>query len=113
MAKRALTPAAFSQWRTEVQADSRRRSAVMSSIEQKGFRQTAEEYFELQAHQVRELDLIKSGPKGVDDLVGRAFLIALETGSPIKIVHEGHRPPNLRIEIGLGGKDGYGVTVYC
>lgn len=111
MANPKMSPASVRQMVESTKKDPAQKSKVIGEISSLGFREFIKKYFELDARQIRELDTMND--RDAEHLVGQAVIGALRRDGPVEVIHEGHEKPNLRMEIGLGGKDGWGVKVYC
>src|SRR5262249_5441834 len=107
----ALNPQVVDRLVQRTKSNEQFKAEVIAELFCIGAREFLEKTFHLDERQRAEVELLRD--KGSEEIFGRALITALLHNGSIQLIHEGHSPPNLRIEIGLGGRDGYGVKVYC
>jgi hypothetical protein len=109
--KAKLNPDTVAQFVGKLQQDPSLKGKAIAHIHRLGFRSFVNEHFSADDRQRGELDLLQD--RDIEEIFGRAVIVSLERNSPIKIIHEGHSPPNLRMEIWYEKGKGAGVSIHC
>lgn len=108
-----LHPASFKKFVEEIYQDRELKAQVIAELHKLGFRAFAAKHFNLITRQKKELDTIKDAD--CEAVFTNAVIAVLQRNGPLELVHEGHNPPNLRIEFygHLGNGVEVGVRVSC
>jgi hypothetical protein len=109
-----LHPVSFQQFVKEIYKDPKLKANTIAELQSLGFRAFATKHFDLITRQKKELDTIKDAD--VEAVFTNGVVAALNRNGPIELIHEGHNPPNMRIEFyarGGGGGLEVGVRITC
>jgi hypothetical protein len=87
-----------------IHGDVRLKADVLADLSRNGTRAFIEKTFDLDARQREEVDLLQH--REFEDVFGRALHMALVNNGSIKVIHEGHTPPDLRMQITARHDDG-------
>jgi hypothetical protein len=93
-------PSAFQAFVKEMHQDPKLKAEKIKELQSLGFRAFAEKHYDLITRQKKELDTIKD--KDSEELVTNAIVTALRRNWPLGLIHEGHNPPNMMMELIFG-----------
>ena len=107
-----LNPESFQQFVKELYKDPKLKANTIAELQSLGFRAFTTKHFDLKKKQKQ--DTIKD--VDVEAVFTNGVVAALNRNGLLELVHEGHKPPNLKIEfygrIGSGGVE-VGVRISC
>jgi hypothetical protein len=111
--KGKLTPTSFQKLIKKVYKDPELKGHVISELRSLGVLKFAEKYFILNNHQKKELS--NFGDRDTESVFTNSIISTLHRNGPIEYVHEGHVPPNMRVEFYGRYKGGIevGVRITC
>lgn len=95
-----LHPVSFRAFVEEIHKDSRLKAVAIEELQSLGFRAFAAKHYDLITRQKQELDTIAD--KECEELVTKAVVLALRRNWTLELIHKGHNPPNLKMEIVFG-----------
>lgn len=105
-----LHPVSFKQFVGSLYSNPALKAEVIAELQRIGFRGFAEKRFRLIPRQKKELDTIKD--KDTENVFTSAVVAILQRQGPIELIHEGHTPPNLKMEIYCGPAE-CGIRITC
>jgi hypothetical protein len=106
--KGKLSPTSLERFLTKLNNNQEQKELVMNELSKKGFCVTVSEYFDLNAHQKDELQTVSE--RDCEIIVTDGVLSALRRNGKIELIHEGHNPPNLRMDVSFG-RVGTGIGI--
>jgi hypothetical protein len=95
-----LHPVSFRAFVDEIHRDSRLKAVAIQELQSLGFRAFAAKHYDLITRQKQELDTIQD--KDCEELFTMAVVLALRKNWPLELIHKGHNPPNMKMEIVFG-----------